>query len=148
MAPCLHCNAAMGCRAIKDGGALGEKMDGSENRQIARDSLFVMADMRLHGTDGEHRIKVRNLSAGGMMGEGAVRVARGIVVHVNLRNIGWVEGAVAWVQENRFGVAFTEEIDPKVVRLAPGDIPDPASSNVMARPTFFDPRAGGVIRKI
>ena len=122
-------------------------MDGSENRQIARDSLFVMADMRLHGTDGEHRIKVRNLSSGGMMGEGVVRVARGTIVQVNIRNIGWVEGSVAWVQENRFGVAFSEEIDPKVVRLNPGDAADP-TSNVMARPTFFDPRAGGVVRKI
>lgn len=121
-------------------------MDGSENRQIARDSLFVMADMRLHGTDGEHRIKVRNLSAGGMMGEGSVRVARGTVVQVNIRNIGWVEGSVAWVQENRFGVAFSEEIDPKVVRLNP-DIHDP-TGNVMARPTFVDPRTGGVVRKI
>ena len=122
-------------------------MDGSENRQIARDSLFVMADIRLHGIDGEHRIKVRNLSSGGMMGEGTVRVARGTIVHVNIRNIGWVEGSVAWVQENRFGVAFSDEIDPKVVRLNPGDMSD-TPNNLMARPTFFDPRAGGVIRKI
>ena len=122
-------------------------MEGSENRQIARDSLFVMADIRLHGINGEHRIKVRNLSSGGMMGEGTVRVARGTIVHVNIRNIGWVEGSVAWVQENRFGVAFSEEIDPKVVRLNPGDMAD-TPNNLMARPTFFDPRAGGVIRKI
>jgi hypothetical protein len=91
-------------------------MDGSENRQIARDSLFVMADLRLPGTDDEHRIKVRNLSAGGMMGEGPVRVMRGDRVQVNIRNIGWVEGSIAWVQDDRFGVAFCEEIDPKVAR--------------------------------
>lgn len=95
---------------------LGWTMDGSENRQIARDSLFVMADLRLPGTDDEHRIKVRNLSAGGMMGEGAVRVTRGEPVQINIRNIGWVEGSIAWVQEDRFGVAFSEEIDPKVAR--------------------------------
>ena len=63
------------------GKRLGEMMDGNENRQIARDSLFVMADLRLPGSAAEHRIKVRNLSAGGMMGEGAVRVARGDVVY-------------------------------------------------------------------
>ena len=91
-------------------------MDGSENRHIARDSLFVMADLRLSASAAEHRIKVRNLSAGGMMGEGAVRVVRGDLVEVNIRNIGWVEGSVAWVQDDRFGVAFQDEIDPKVAR--------------------------------
>lgn len=96
-------------------------MDGNENRQLARDSLFVMADLRVEGIDGEHRIKVRNLSAGGMMGEGPLRVTRGTIVNVNLRNIGWVEGSVAWVQDDRFGVAFSEEIDPKVVRKPVGD---------------------------
>ena len=35
----------------------------------ARDSLFVMADLRLDGNEETHRIKMRNLSAGGMMGE-------------------------------------------------------------------------------
>ncbi len=83
-----------------------------EHRHINRDSLFLLADLRVDGVDGEHRIKVRNLSAGGMMGEGNVRVARGNVVEVSIRNLGWVEGTVAWVQDNRFRVAFVEEIDP------------------------------------
>jgi len=95
-------------------------MDGSENRQISRDSFFLMADLRVDGLDGEHRIKVRNLSAGGMMGEGPVRVLRGAVVDVNIRNIGWVEGSVAWVQDNRFGISFRDEIDPAIAR-APVD---------------------------
>jgi hypothetical protein len=98
------------------GNWLDETMDGSENRQIARDSLFVMADLRLPDSAAEHRIKVRNLSVGGMMGEGTVRVSRGDLVEVNIRNIGWVQGSIAWVQDDRFGVAFQEEIDPKVAR--------------------------------
>ena len=95
-------------------------MSSTDNRQIARDSLFVMADMRLDGVGGEFRIKVRNLSSGGMMGEGSVRVQRGAVVWVEIRNIGWIEGTIAWVQENRFGIAFREEIDPKVARAPIG----------------------------
>jgi hypothetical protein len=87
-----------------------------EHRQIGRDSLFLMADLRLDGVDGEHKVKVRNLSAGGMMAEGNVRVVVGKRLEVNLRNLGWVEGVVAWIQENRFGIAFIEDIDPKVVR--------------------------------
>lgn len=91
-------------------------MDANDNRHIARDSLFVMADLKVDGLDGEFRIKVRNLSSGGLMGEGTLRVLRGTVVSVNIRNIGWTQGHVAWVQGNRFGVAFGEDIDPKVAR--------------------------------
>lgn len=91
-------------------------MDDSELRHITRDSLFVMADLRVDGLEGEHRIRVRNLSSGGMMAEGTFIVQRGQVVWINVRNIGWVEGAVAWVQDSRFGIAFREEIDPRVVR--------------------------------
>lgn len=104
-----------------DGSVLpGETMNGSENRQITRDSLFLMADLRVDGLEGGHRIKVRNLSPGGMMGEGTVRVLRGAIVDVNIRNVGWVEGSVAWVQDNRFGIAFRDEIDPVIAR-APVD---------------------------
>jgi PilZ domain len=91
-------------------------MGDSGQRQIARDSLFVMADLRIDGVEGEQRIRVRNLSSGGMMAESPSIVQRGQLIWANLRNIGWIEGSVAWVQEGRFGVAFREEIDPVVVR--------------------------------
>jgi hypothetical protein len=91
-------------------------MSNNGQRQIARDSLFVMADLRLDGVEGEHRIRVRNLSAGGLMAESQLNVRRGQAVWTMLRNIGWVEGSVAWVQDNRFGIAFREEIDPMVAR--------------------------------
>jgi hypothetical protein len=105
-------------------------MDEGENRQIARDSLFLLAEMRLDGIDGVHRIKVRNLSAGGMMGEGTVRVTRGTIIEVNIRNIGWVRGSVAWVQDTRFGVAFVEDIDPRLARAPVGQAEDPAPAYV------------------
>ena len=120
-------------------------MNPNENRQIARDSLFLMADLRVEGVEGGHRIKVRNLSAGGMMGEGTVRVMRGVRVEVNIRNIGWVEGAVAWVQENRFGVAFRDEIDPKIAREPLGRAPDDLSRAHRA-PTL--PNRPATLRKI
>jgi hypothetical protein len=115
---------------------LDETMVENESRHIARDSLFVMADLRLPGSQQECRIKVRNLSAGGMMGEGPVRVVRGDDVEVNIRNIGWVAGAVAWVQDDRFGVAFREEIDPKIVRApigAAGSTPSPGYTHREAK---------------
>lgn len=93
--------------------------DDTDQRHISRDSLFVMAGLRLAGQSREHRIKVRNLSAGGLMAEGALRVARGTAVCVEVRNIGWVDGNVAWVQDNRFGIAFDKDIDPLEARVAP-----------------------------
>lgn len=87
-----------------------------DHRQVVRDSLFLMADIRLLGAGDEHRVKVRNLSGGGMMAEGHVKVTRGAKLEINLRNIGWVDGVVAWIQDNRFGIAFMEDIDPKVAR--------------------------------
>jgi hypothetical protein len=91
-------------------------MGDSDNRQITRDSLFIMAELRLDGQDTEHRVKVRNLSSGGLMAESDLRVARGTVVWISLRNVGWIEGSVAWIQENRFGIAFRDEVDSRIVR--------------------------------
>lgn len=118
-------------------------MDASENRQIARDSLFVLAELRIDGLPLEHRIKVRNLSDGGMMGEGAVRVRSGSAVAVNIRNIGWVHGTVAWVQDTRFGVAFTDPIDPRLARTRPVSEDDAPHFTRAAQPS-----SPGAVRKI
>ena len=93
-------------------------MSNVDTRQVDRDSLFLLAQLRVDGSDTEHRVKVRNLSTGGMMAEGEVKVMRGSLVHVELRNLGWVEGTVAWKHENRFGVAFVDAIDPKKARAS------------------------------
>jgi len=97
-----------------------------DHRQVGRDSLFLMADLRVEGQAGDHRVKVRNLSARGMMAECTVRVTSGVGVDVNLRNIGWVTGRVAWIQDNRFGIAFVDDIDPLLPRAtieAPKETP-------------------------
>lgn len=123
-----------------------EATSGDDSRLIARDSLFIMADLRIDGLDGEHRIKVRNLSAGGMMGEGPMRVMRGSVVEVNIRNVGWVEGSVAWVQESRFGIAFRDEIDPAVARetIAAGESDAPRYTRI----GLSNQRDGAALRKV
>ena len=98
-------------------------MSNVDTRQVNRDSLFLLAQVRVDGQDSVSRVKVRNLSAGGMMAEGDSKVVRGSLVAVELRNVGWVEGSVAWKQDNRFGIAFVDEIDPAVVR-APASATD------------------------
>ena len=102
-------------------------MSGVDTRNIQRDSLFLMADLRVEGGDAPHRVKVRNLSAGGMMAEGGPTVLRGARVSIELRNVGTVEGTVMWIQDNRFGIAFAREIDPMAARtpVGNGDIASP-----------------------
>ena len=109
-------------------------MGDTDQRQIMRDSLFVMAGLRLTGKDTEYRVKIRNLSAGGLMAEGDFRVTRGVPISIEIRNLGWVDGVVAWVQDNRFGIAFDEEIDPKAAR-GPGAPPSESSD-------YYSRRAG------
>lgn len=91
-------------------------MSGVETRTVSRDSLFLLANIRVENDEEIHKVRVRNLSDGGMMGEGQLRVKRGNRLEVELRNIGKVEGQVAWVQDNRFGIAFDEEIDSQRAR--------------------------------
>jgi hypothetical protein len=91
-------------------------MTGVETRSVARDSLFLLADIRVEQGAEVHRVRVRNLSDGGMMGEGNLRVQRGHRLTIALRNVGAVAGTVAWVQDNRFGIAFDEDVDSQKAR--------------------------------
>ncbi len=103
-------------------------MSAIDTRNIPRDSLFLLGQLRVEGSEAEHRIKIRNLSAGGMMTDCTLQIARGARVTVELRNIGWVKGAVAWVQGDRIGVAFDDAIDPKLARTnisTNGDVSTP-----------------------
>jgi hypothetical protein len=96
-------------------------MTGVETRTVSRDSLFLLANVRVEQGGEQHRVRVRNLSDGGMMGEGSIKVARGNRVEVELRNIGAINGSVAWVQDQRFGIAFDEEVDSQSARAASGN---------------------------
>ena len=81
---------------------------------------MTATEVRIPGKCNATRVRIRNLSAGGLMAEAPVDVERGDVVHVDLRNVGDVSGKVAWTAEGRFGVAFDHPIDPKLVRKSVG----------------------------
>ena len=120
-------------------------MSGVDTRNINRDSLFLMAELRVEGDATVHRVRVRNLSAGGMMAETDLRVLPGTRVTVELKNVPAVDGNVAWVQDQRFGVAFAAEIDPKAPRSAVGngDLASPryVRPSTIAPPAFeIDPK--------
>ena len=126
-------------------------MSGVETRHIQRDSLFLTAEVRLDGEEAAERVKVRNLSARGMMAEGSMSVLRGARVSINLRNIGWIEGSVAWVHDNRFGIAFAKEVDPKLARtqIGGGEISTPRFTRPSSlQPTLAAPVDPERLRKI
>lgn len=80
--------------------------------------MFLLASLRIGEEEGEHSVKIRNLSATGLMAEGDVQARPGCIIAINIRNIGWVGGSVAWAVEKRFGVMLDIEIDPMKARAA------------------------------
>ncbi|MFV0623179.1 PilZ domain-containing protein [Sphingomonas sp. ac-8] len=96
--------------------------DSSEDQPVAykraqeRDSLLLTATLRRVGRGDPVPVRVRNLSAGGLMAEHGPVLPVGAEVEVELRGIGLVRGTVAWSTEGRVGIAFVEEIDPKAAR--------------------------------
>jgi hypothetical protein len=89
-------------------------------RGTNRDSLLLKAILRFPSTKDEREVRIRNLSAGGLMAEVPVRVTRGEPVEINLRSIGWITGHVAWITEGRIGIAFDHPINPKDARKPVG----------------------------
>lgn len=92
----------------------------STKRGLDRDSLLLKANLRFPRTKDEGEVRIRNLSAGGLMAEAPLRVARGELVEIHLRSIGWITGHVAWVTEGRLGIAFDHPINPKDARKSVG----------------------------
>jgi hypothetical protein len=94
---------------------------GRENhgrRVSARDSLFLAATIRRRTDTDEELVpvRIRNLSAVGLMADYERAAEAGEPVLVTLRGIGVVPGMVAWVRKGRIGVAFDEEVDPLLAR--------------------------------
>jgi PilZ domain len=89
-------------------------------RGLDRDSLLLKAVLRFPRTKDEGEVRIRNLSAGGLMAETPARVTRGELVEIHLRSIGWISGHVAWVTEGRLGIAFDHPINPKDARKPVG----------------------------
>jgi hypothetical protein len=89
--------------------------DAAANRNDSRDSLLLAAQFRVAGQQ-NRAIRIRNLSAGGLMAEIADALALGTAVEVDVRGLGWIPGRVAWVAAGRIGVAFDRPIDPLAAR--------------------------------
>ena len=92
-------------------------------RGRGRDSLFLMATVRLPGDKEARSVRVRNLSEGGLMIESDRIVPVGAVLTLTLRGIGDITGRVAWCAERRIGIALDQPIDPRRARKPVGTGP-------------------------
>ena len=80
-----------------------------------RDSLFLSATVTIEDSQ-PFSTRVRNLSAGGMMIDVATDPVVGTALVAGVRGIGEIKGKIAWASPGRAGVAFAQEIDPKLAR--------------------------------
>jgi hypothetical protein len=102
--------------AISDGGDLDGPGDG-ETRE-PRTSRLLACEMQLQ--DGAViKVRVRNISSGGLGGRADGPIDSWQSVQVRLPGIGAVAGKVAWVRQDQFGVQFDTPIDPAKALVAP-----------------------------
>lgn len=90
--------------------------DTASNRNDVRDSMFLIAELRFAGQAASVPVRVRNISSGGLMAEYPHGLDQGEAVEIEVRNIGWVAGRIAWSAAGRVGIAFNDPIDPLVAR--------------------------------
>ena len=133
-------------KAVFDHGKIGRGMSidtrspgGNENRrQRERDSLLLVAQVRIGNEATAREARVRNLSETGLMAELAKVVDVGTPVTGTLRGIGEVAGTVAWCTEGRMGISLDSPIDPLLVRKSPGGAkPLSQSYNVKASDSAY-----------
>ena len=96
----------------------GAAAAGDSRRMSARDSMFLSATIRrAQDSDAELKpVRVRNLSAIGLMADYSGVAIPGDAVIVAVRGIGKVPGKVAWLKRGRIGVTFDIEVDPLMAR--------------------------------
>ncbi|WBO21073.1 PilZ domain-containing protein [Sphingomonas abietis] len=109
-------------------------------RRDARDSLFVLARIKIEGDAGDGiSVRVRNVSSGGLMADVPAEYRPGMRVELSLEGIGDLGGSVAWAEAGRIGVAFDHPIDKTRARK-----PKASKDDELFRPAPLDHRRPGL----
>lgn len=95
-------------------------------RSDPRDSLFLTAKFRVRGEEAVEQVRVRNLSAGGLMIELADDIEPDTPVEIEVRGLGRISGKIAWRAVGRAGIAFDKPVDPKKARKPVGKAARPS----------------------
>ena len=93
-------------------------MSAAEQRTSPRDRILLLGKLRVAGEAEIYAVRIRDLSASGMRAQFSGRPLGHTKVAVEIRNLGWVEGHIAWQNADMIGVRFAEPIDPERARIA------------------------------
>lgn len=100
------------------GGTPGDDVAAAGDRQ--RDSLFLVATLRLPDEPHPRDVRIRNLSERGVMVEVGRDVAIGTTTRIAVRGIGEIAGHVVWSVDDRIGISLDRAIDPRRARKPVG----------------------------
>ena len=123
-------------------------MAGVETRNAARSSLFMVTTIMLENNARTYQVKVRNLSAKGMMAEGEVPVATGSRLTVQPESGNPVTGVVAWIEGGRFGIAFDNDVDMAAFRRTAKPVAHTIPAHLEISQRNLPRQAVGRIRKV
>lgn len=93
---------------------MGDNADHEEatRRRAERHSFFLLADVVTASGAVTGKLRVRNLSETGAMGDTGMVLEPGEAITVDLRGVGPVSAKVAWANGGRVGLAFDHRINP------------------------------------
>ena len=94
----------------------------AHNRGENRDSLFLLSALTRDATGQKVDVRIRNLSAGGLMADCATVLNRGERVTLDIRGLGITPGNIAWYANGKIGVAFDYQVDPTLARKPTGAV--------------------------
>jgi PilZ domain len=109
-----------------------------KSRSAARESLFLLGKLWLD-SERSTEVRIRNLSATGMMVEIKEYTAVGDVIHIEIKGLGKLAGTIAWIAEKRIGIALQRQIDPSLARQQVRGslhVPDHLKQQPPVRPGF------------
>lgn len=100
-------------------------------RERGRQNLMLMATLRIAG-GAACPVRVRDISKGGLKIEAPLGAPNGTPVRIELPNLGWRDGTIAWTQPGKLGIRLNTEIEPNAVR-------QPVSGTYAQLPTMDQP---------
>src|SRR3546814_16744429 len=80
------------------------------DRKAKRDSLFLLTSVSSPDGHARGKVRVRTLSAKGLLADCPFPIIEGESVILNVRGVGHVSGAVVWNNGEKFGVLFDTRI--------------------------------------
>ena len=114
--------------------------DGAESGRVRkRDSLFMSARLTIDPHLAVRDVRVRNLSAGGLMAEYERPVATGTPVTLEMRGLGELTGRVAWCTDGRLGIALTARQQAELLAF----LQTLTDADLLTNPRYAPPLARG-----